>query len=108
MPERRDGLKIALGIRSTSIAEMDAHTRVVADVLRERKRQHQMHGVQTLTLSQWACLLAEESGEVAKAANDAEHDGKPIADMRAELIQVAALAIQAAEALTTVMDGQPK
>lgn len=108
MAERRDGLKLAPGIRSHSIAEMDAHTRMVAAVLRERKRQHEMHGVQKLSLSQWACLLAEEAGEVAKAANDAEHSGAPLIPMREELIQVAALALQAAEAITTVIDGQTK
>jgi NTP pyrophosphatase (non-canonical NTP hydrolase) len=104
MAERKDGLQLAAGIRSSSIKEMDPKTRATAAVLQERKRQHELHGVQVLSLTQWASLIAEEAGEVAKAANDSEHDGAPLALMLEELVQLSALALQASEALIPLVD----
>lgn len=55
----------------------------------ERLRQIDLWGVQSHHPDKWNRILGEEVGEVAKALNDHE----PVAALRAELSQVAAVAV---------------
>ena len=66
-----------------------AAARVLADVQAERRRQTDRWGVQHHADYRWLSILTEEVGEVAKAINDEED----IAALRAELVQVAAVAV---------------
>lgn len=73
----------------------------------ERARQDAKFGpmgnLPNLTLEQRMCVLTEEVGELAQALNDARRPGgysrDGLADARAELIQVAAVAVAWLEAL---------
>jgi NTP pyrophosphatase (non-canonical NTP hydrolase) len=67
---------------------LSAWARVLADVGIERMRQDEKWGVQGHMADRWNTILGEEVGEVSKAIN--ECDTK--ANLRAELIQVAAVA----------------
>lgn len=71
---------------------------VWAEVAAERTRAHQLHGANSmeelpeLDMCRLS-ILVEEVGEVAKEFNEARHKGKfDIPALRAELIQVAAMA----------------
>lgn len=77
-------------------------TRKALDMLAdERLRQTALHGKQDLPWPVWMSLIAEELGEASKVANDLHFQDKParLIDLREELIQVAALAIQVVEAI---------
>lgn len=65
---------------------------VVSDVLAERRRQIEKWGVQTHAPGQWSLILGEEYGEVCQAALES-------ANLREELVQVAAVALAWAEQL---------
>lgn len=73
------------------------------DVLHERGRQDAKWGPQNHDPLEWLSILLEEVGEVAMAANQAHwaktRDSAVIRwdDYRAELIQVAAVAVAAVE-----------
>lgn len=67
----------------------------------ERARAHVKHGVTSMESTpahdptgRRFRILTEEVGEVAEEFNDAEHEGRPVdlAQLRTELIQVAAMA----------------
>lgn len=63
-------------------------------ILAERKRQDDKWGAhRRLPLSTWHLILSEEVGEVAEAVLDRN------ANLRAELVQVAAVAVAWLEAL---------
>lgn len=81
---------------------------VIEDVKKERQRQNEKWGVQNRSLIEWNAILTEEVGEAAKEAVD--HHFATDADLvnpytqrdrleryRAEMVQVAAVAIQAIE-----------
>lgn len=70
--------------------------RILAEVRAERRAQDAKHGAGNAANSadRWVSILAEETGEVAKAA--VEGSGR---EMRAEAIQVAAVAVAIVEAL---------
>lgn len=70
---------------------------VYAEIKAERARQDSKWGSQTHGSFVYATVLAEECGEVARAIHDARFAGGRIADVRAELIQVAAVAVQIVE-----------
>lgn len=68
------------------------------DVADERERQDQKWGSQRhLQAGTWFLILGEEVGEVARALLDKEGDAR----LKAELIQVAAVAVAWAETLET-------
>lgn len=88
--------------------------KVLNDVLRERERQNNKWGVQNHNAVEWIAILTEEVGEASKEAVDfhfANGDVDPalkaglnlqrirLDNYRKELIQVAAVAIQAVESL---------
>ncbi len=70
--------------------------RVLADIYSERVRQDARWGDQRGHSSEhWLAILMEEVGEAARSVLD----GEPIQRRRAELIQIAAVAAAAVEAL---------
>lgn len=73
--------------------------RVIEDVIAERIRQDTLWGEQNHEGFIWANLLGEELGEVCKALNDHEFKGAARADIREELVQVAAVAVSWIECL---------
>lgn len=72
---------------------------VLFDVEAERLRQDQKWGEQNHAPMEWLSILGEEVGEVCQAANEAHWHQAPLAHYREELIQVAAVAVAAVEAL---------
>lgn len=77
--------------------------RVLDDVIAERKRQDEKWGVQNMHDFEHISILTEEVGEAAKAANEANFtSGSTRGDfthLRKELIQVAAVAVDHAQAI---------
>ena len=68
----------------------------LVDVSNERIRQLKLWGEQNHDPKTWLGILTEEVGEVAREIND---NGPGTAHYRKELIQVAAVAVAAVEAL---------
>ncbi|OXS77928.1 hypothetical protein [Domibacillus enclensis] len=84
----------------------DAQLAAFVSVMKERDRQHELWGEQQHSLSEWHTLLSEEVGELAQAINETvlvnrtkEKDKGGYDNMRAEAVQVAALAVQFVEYL---------
>lgn len=87
----------------------DFTIRALRDVTDERGRQLQKFGVQNWEPRDWLMILAEEVGEANREALEArfanvfpEHypkDSERMQRLRAELIQVAAVAVAAVESL---------
>jgi NTP pyrophosphatase (non-canonical NTP hydrolase) len=65
--------------------------RVLARVIRERIRQLERWGIQEHDNGTWALILGEEFGEACQAA--LQHSSSDPTDLRAELVQVAAVAV---------------
>jgi NTP pyrophosphatase (non-canonical NTP hydrolase) len=82
---------------------MIATDRVLQEVLAERIRQDAKWGEQNGHDFEWVSILTEEVGEAAQAANEANfRSGKTRGDythLRAELVQVAAVAVAWIEAI---------
>lgn len=76
---------------------------ILNEIRKERKQQDIQWGEQDRTPLHWVVILMEEVGEAAKAIveNMATKDGKIIYEhlYRAEMIQVAAVAVAAVECL---------
>lgn len=79
---------------------------VVNDVMGERRKQNEKWGEQNHELSKWTSILGEEFGELCKAINETVFDNGPEArekggyeNMRAEAVQVAAVAVSFVEYL---------
>ena len=70
---------------------------VYAEVRQERVRQDAQWGERVEDSFVYAVALAEECGEVARAVHDIRFANGTVADLRAELIQVAAVAVQIME-----------
>lgn len=85
---------------------------VLSEVKKERERQYNKWGVQNRNSVEWIAILAEEVGEASKEAvdfyfgngvtNPGEDPGDDVQaerlrNFRKELIQVAAVAVQAVE-----------
>jgi hypothetical protein len=71
---------------------------VLDEIFSERFRQHGKWGMQYHSLPEWITILGEEYGESCKDACDI-HFGRecPIENLRKELIQTAAVAVQMIE-----------
>jgi len=67
------------------------------DVHQERIRQDEKWGTQNHNLMTWLGILAEEFGEAAKEINEFHFREAWVEDIRAELIQTAAVAIAMVE-----------
>jgi len=86
------------------VAAQDRTPKAKADVLREvaleRARQEQLWGRQDHAPVHWLKILGEEYGEACEAAPWSMEGGpEPVTAYRTELIQVAAVAVAAVEAL---------
>lgn len=82
---------------------------VMRDVIIERSAQDQEWGLQRHPFTTWAAILAEETGEVGKAALTVELDHITSAkdalhDLRTEAIQAAAVAVAIAEHATEAIE----
>jgi NTP pyrophosphatase (non-canonical NTP hydrolase) len=77
--------------------------RILNEVADERIRQIEKWGEQNLRPSQWLAVLGEEYGEVCRAVCEMElvltekRDAKWWINYRMELVQLAAVAVQAVE-----------
>lgn len=89
--------------------EFDAALRdTLNSVYSEMKRQDAKFGAERdHTAPVWMSILTEEVGEAAEDANDITFSDAESGDMETELIQVAAVAIQAATALRVKRLKQP-
>lgn len=63
----------------------------------ERERQDKKWGVQNHNLMTWLGILAEEFGEAAKEINEFHFRDAWLEDVRAELVQTAAVAVAMVE-----------
>ncbi len=77
----------------------DVQDKVIEDVRLERYAQDQKFGVQNHANDFWALILGEEVGEVSKAILENQFYGTSESHIRAELIQVAAVAIAIVECI---------
>jgi hypothetical protein len=64
---------------------------ITVDVIHERERQLERWGVQDHDDGTWSLILGEEYGEACQAA--LQHSSSDPTDLRAELVQVAAVAV---------------
>lgn len=72
--------------------------RVLIDVGMERNRQNQKWGVQRHGFGDWMAILGEEFGEVSKEAVEYVFGrSESLVNLRNELVQVAAVAVQIIE-----------
>ena len=72
---------------------------IIEEIRAERVRQDEKWGEQNHPPFIWLVVLGEEVGEACEAALEAQYGGKPLANYRAELVQVAAVALAAIECL---------
>jgi len=76
------------------------NSKALSDVLSEMDRQDQKWGAERSNdMLVWNAILQEEAGEFAQACLHFHFGGPHAIDMRKELIQVAAVALQAVEDL---------
>jgi len=66
---------------------------VLFNILQERTRQNAKWGEQNHGDATWALILSEEIGEVCQAILHDQFGGKAAGTVRAELVQVAAVAL---------------
>lgn len=85
----------------TALAAMEPTTDVLHDVHAERMRQDKKFGPQSHDDGTWGLVLGEEFGEVCEAALDRRRTPRADRDslLRAELVQVAAVAVAWVEAI---------
>jgi NTP pyrophosphatase (non-canonical NTP hydrolase) len=67
---------------------------VLSAIAKERQRQNEKWGEQNHPAEIWLAILSEELGEVSQALLHNKFGGKAVGTMRAELVQVAAVAVQ--------------
>lgn len=85
------------------LLDSKATWKVLREIETERDRQDRKWGEQNHNPGEWLGILIEEIGEVAKAINEAHFSGYARsgkwADYRKEMLEVAAVAVAAVEAL---------
>jgi NTP pyrophosphatase (non-canonical NTP hydrolase) len=74
-------------------------SRALEAILEERKRQNEKWGKQEHNPFVWFAILSEEVGELAEACLHDSFGGHAAGTLRAELVQVAAVAVQWLEAI---------
>jgi NTP pyrophosphatase (non-canonical NTP hydrolase) len=75
-----------------------AKNKIFTDIADERERQTEKFGLQNHDIFLWLAILGEEVGECNNAAIEMKFTGsKTIQDLRGELVQVAAVAVQIIE-----------
>lgn len=78
---------------------MTGMDRALSDVRLERQRQDEKWGPQDHSPAEWLAVLTEEVGEVATGILRHRFNGRALSEYREELVQVAAVAVAAIEAL---------
>lgn len=73
--------------------------KVIADIIEERKRQNAKFGEQAHDMYRWLAILDEERGEASKAMLEHEFGGQSAHYVRAEMLQVAAVATAIVECI---------
>lgn len=73
---------------------MKRHDYIIRDVVTETERQDEKWGIQDHPNEVWLAILGEEVGECNTAFLENMFGAKPIIELRTELVQVAAVAIQ--------------
>ena len=93
-----------VGLCTGSCEEVAVTTKVLDEVLHERRRQEALFGEQNHELPVYLSLLVEEVGEVGRAVNEITHKDSDtgLADAREELVQVAALAVAIVERIDRI------
>lgn len=81
---------------------------VYDEIRAERARQVTLWGVQNHSPHQWLAILTEEVGEVSKEVADARVGEFDMANYRVELIQTAAVAVAAVEALDRLEEARDR
>lgn len=91
----------------------DNQNPVIQSILSERQRQDEKWGEQNHPPMAWMGILGEEFGELCQAVNETHFNNGPeerakggYANMRAEAVQVAAVAVQFIEALDRRYGGE--
>ena len=79
-------------------AELKIQAEVLGDVVQERFSQTKKWGQQNWGI-EWMSILGEEFGEACQEFNAVHFGGKHPANLRAELVQVAAVAVAIIECL---------
>lgn len=69
-------------------------------VQQEIQNQDKKWGVQNHTILEWNAILGEEFGEASQAAVETHFRGQSVEALLSELVQVAAVAIQAHASIT--------
>ncbi len=72
---------------------MDGLGSVLVQIRQERVRQDAKWGPQDHSDIEWSLILAEEFGEAMKECNEVHFRDKDPAELRKELVQVAAVAV---------------
>lgn len=72
---------------------------VLAEVRAEREKQDARWGPQDHSPAEWLAILTEEVGEVSTEILKHRFGGRALSEYRLELVQVAAVAVAAIEAL---------
>lgn len=78
---------------------MNRAPEVLLEVLSERESQDEKWGPQNHNDSDWHAIFGEEVGEVAKEVVEGRFSGRTTDNLRAELVQAAAVAVAWIEAL---------
>lgn len=74
---------------------MEKESNTLSLVQQEIQRQDKKWGAQNHSILEWNAILGEEFGEVSQAAVETHFRGQAVEALLDELIQVAAVAIQA-------------
>lgn len=92
-------IEFALAALRSRVAELEAEAVVYSDIKAERVRQDEKWGEQNHEPAIWLAILGEEFGEVASAviAMNCGKDKQRPADYRTELVQTAAVCVNAIE-----------
>jgi hypothetical protein len=83
--------------REKRMANRAAQFNVLRDVIEEREKQDKKWGEQNHAPAVWQNILMEEVGAASKAVLDYVFGSGSVEDYRAEMVQVAAVAIAAIE-----------
>jgi hypothetical protein len=78
----------------------------IRSIIRERDSQDYKWGIQNHSLAEWLIILAEEFGEASKEINEFHFRRGVVADIRAELVQTAAVAVAMIEYIDRHKDSE--
>ena len=71
---------------------------IFSEILKERKRQNELHPNDDHSYMEWAAILSEECGETVKELNNLqEKSSQDLSDVKTELIHTAAVCFRILE-----------